>query len=108
VAINGGSSTVKCAVFTCRPQPELVARGVVDGTASASVPRLLEWVDAHAAGLTVAGIGHRIVHGGPMYREPQPITPAVVDDLVRLVPFAPNHLPAEIALIDAFTKHAPA
>jgi len=108
VAINGGSSTVKCAVFTRRPEPQLVARGVVDGPPSASIPQLLEWVDAHTTGLTLAGIGHRIVHGGPIHREPQVITAAVVDDLEQLVPFAPNHLPAELALIDAFSRHAPA
>jgi acetate kinase len=108
LAINAGSSSVKCAVFTWEAAPRVVAREVVEGTPSSGVTKLFEWVDAHVAGFTVAAIGHRIVHGGPSHREPQLITTAVLGDLGRLVPFAPNHLPEEIALIEAFQARTPA
>jgi acetate kinase len=51
-------------------------------------------------------IGHRLVHGGPDYVEPQVVTRALLDALRRLVAFAPNHLPDEIALIESLeTRH---
>jgi len=47
------------------------------------------------------------VHGGPDYSEPQAISPRIREELLRLVPFAPNHLPEEIAIVDALAEHAP-
>lgn len=45
--------------------------------------------------------GHRLVHGGVRHVEPERITPALIEDLRRLVPFAPLHLPGELAGIDS-------
>ena len=45
-------------------------------------------------------IGHRIVHGGPKYQTSVVITPEVRDELRRIVPFAPLHLPANLAGIE--------
>ena len=42
-----------------------------------------------------SAIGHRLVHGGPDHSAPERITRALIDDLRRLIPFAPLHLPAE-------------
>jgi acetate kinase len=105
LAINAGSSSVKCALFTFEGTPRSLARETIDGVASACVPRLLDWIDEHASGLSLAAIGHRIVHGGPAYRDPQRVTPEVLATLRQLIPFAPNHLPDEIALIDAMARH---
>jgi acetate kinase len=55
----------------------------------------------------VAAIGHRIVHGGPRYWSPEIITPEVVAELKRLMPFDPQHLPAQIALIEALNQQFP-
>ncbi len=98
---------MKCALFTHAERPSLLGHGVLDGTGTPAVSGLLAWVDAHADRNAVAAVGHRIVHGGPTYVAPQMITPQVRDDLARLVPFAPNHLPDEIALVDALQKYAP-
>jgi acetate kinase len=43
-----------------------------------------------------AAAGHRLVHGGAHHVEPERITPAVMEDLRRLIPFAPLHLPGEL------------
>ena len=107
LAINGGSSSVKCALFTYAARPGLVARQVLDCAGKACVQALLEWIDAPAERSAIAAIGRRIVHGGPLHSEPQRITPQVRDDLVQLVPFAPNHLPEEIEIIDALARHQP-
>jgi acetate kinase len=47
-------------------------------------------------------MGHRVVHGGPKYSKPQRITTEMVEELHRLSPFDPKHLPLEIELIEAF------
>jgi acetate kinase len=108
LAINAGSSSVKCALFTFEKNPRLLARESLEGLGHAVAPRLLEWIQAHAADASLRVIGHRIVHGGPRFRSPEPVTPALIDTLKELIPFAPNHLPDELALIDALAGAQPA
>jgi acetate kinase len=52
-------------------------------------------------------IGHRVVHGGPRLVRHQLITPAVLDDLRSCVHFAPLHIPASLALIEAAGRAYP-
>ncbi len=56
----------------------------------------------------LTAVGHRIVHGGDRYREPQRVAPEVVADLRALVPIDPNHLPQAIAAIEAVGRAYPA
>jgi acetate kinase len=107
LAINAGSSSVKCALFTFESAPRSLARETIDGVAAACVPRLLDWIDEHTSGRALVGIGHRIVHGGTLYRNPERVTSEVLANLRQLIPFAPNHLPDEIALVDAIGRHEP-
>jgi acetate kinase len=107
LAVNSGSSTVKCALFSYTADPILLHRGVLDRKGASCVPALLAWVDARMERAAIAGVGHRIVHGGPDYIEPHAISRQVRDELMRLVPFAPNHLPDEIAIVDALARHEP-
>ncbi len=53
-------------------------------------------------------IGHRVVHGGPRYREPQKVDRAMLVELRRIRAFSPTHLPAEIALMEFFAEKFPA
>ncbi len=48
--------------------------------------------------------GHRIVHGGPKYRESTLVTKEVRDGIAKLAEFAPQHNAIEVAVIDAVTK----
>jgi len=105
LAINMGSATLKCALFTLDAQPQSLVRETIESAASSSVARLLDWIDSHTRDTSLAAIGHRIVHGGPRFQNPQWISGNVVAELRRVVPFAPNHLPAELALIEAL-QHA--
>ena len=107
LAINAGSSSVKCALFTAEVEPRPLARDMLDGAVSSCVPRLLAWIDQQTEAVAVAAIGHRIVHGGPDYDEPRRITRGVLETLRRLIPFAPNHLPDEISLVEALDRHRP-
>jgi acetate kinase len=107
LAINAGSSSVKCALFTFETSPRPLARETFDGPASSSPPRLMAWIDRHAQAFPLCAIGHRIVHGGPRYRDPQRVTTALIDGLRQLIAFAPNHLPDEIALVEMLSKRQP-
>ena len=62
-------------------------------------------VTQHAGQL--AGIGHRIVHGGPHLAEHQRITPAVVRRLQQSVHFAPLHIPQSLRLLQLAQKSFP-
>jgi len=53
-------------------------------------------------------IGHRIVHGGPRYTEPQLVTPELIAVLTELIPLAPNHLPREIDALKSVAGVYPA
>ena len=47
------------------------------------------------------------MHGGPKYSEPQLITAEMVEELHRLSPFDPEHLPEEILLTEEFHRRYP-
>jgi len=127
LTLNAGSSSLKFAVFRAGAPPGRVLAGKVerigrpdatltvgapDGGAAerravaapdhaACVPLLVERVDAAVGFAAIRAVGHRIVHGGPRYTAPAAVSPAMLDELRRLAPFDPEHLPAEIGLIEA-------
>lgn len=47
-------------------------------------------------------IGHRVVHGGPHYTQPNLVTKQLLDDLESIAPFDPEHTPAAIELMKRF------
>ncbi len=55
----------------------------------------------------LAGIGHRVVHGGPSLREHQRITPEVLEQLAAASEFAPLHVPVTLKLIAAAQRSFP-
>ncbi|RAI38730.1 acetate/propionate family kinase, partial [Rhodoplanes roseus] len=58
-------------------------------------------------GVTLAAVGHRVVHGGPTYDRPVRVSPAVLADLERLVPLAPLHQPHNLAPIRTLLERRP-
>ncbi len=108
LTLNGGSSTVKVGLFTFEAEPQEIARQTIEGTGAACVPRLQQWLASSAPALDIAAVGHRIVHGGTLYQAPREATPEVLTNLRSLVPFAPNHLPPEIELLEAAIARYPA
>lgn len=126
VTINGGSSSIKFAVFsadlTRRYQGQFSRIGlpgtqfettdlasgqrelrtIESSDHAACVPFLTEWLAQTLKDAKPDAIGHRIVHGGPRYSEPTRVTPELMDALDALRLFAPEHLPAEIMLLRAF------
>ncbi len=128
LTVNGGSSSIKFALFEPGDPPRRVQSGQIEriGQATArllvgdaapkdiaapdhaaAVQVLMEWLEAGAGPGVLAAVGHRVVHGGPTYSEPQRITADMVEELRRLSPFDPGHLPEEILLTEAFHRRFP-
>lgn len=87
-----------------------------ENTTSKAVERLhavrtveppITWAEQHVAITDLVAIDHRVVHGGRHYRQPQLVTPEVMHELRRLIPYAPDHLPAEINLIETSGRRYP-
>jgi acetate kinase len=55
----------------------------------------------------VIAIGHRVVHG-MRHSAPERLTPALLEELRTVIPYDPEHLPAEIQLIEKLLNHCPA
>ena len=69
-------------------------------------------IRARSAGApqTFFGVGHRVVHGGEMFREPVIIDDATLGVIEELIPLAPLHNPANVTGIRAMRDllpHAP-
>lgn len=131
--INAGSSSIKFSIHRL-PDLALIFKGRIENlyrgatrfialdAADATVGEQA-WPDAldHHAGMAflmdfarraldgyrVRAVGHRIVHGGVRYSGPQRLDAAVLEQLERLVPLAPLHLPHNLAPVRALMALAP-
>lgn len=132
LTINGGSSSIKFALFRNADPPVPVTRGLIDRIGfpdsvmvvndvlthrskcltveaedhQAAAGCLMEWFSQDVGTESLRAVGHRVVHGG-RYREPQLVTTAVMEELQRLSGYDPEHLPAEIELIREFARRYP-
>jgi acetate kinase len=132
LTINSGSSSIRFAVFEASEPQRRVLGGKVDrigvnGTAlivdgkdgseadrhtinatthHAAADVLLDWLEAQPAFASVEAVGHRVVHG-LTHAEPVLITADLLDELRQIAPYDPEHLPAEIDLVETFlARHA--
>lgn len=62
---------------------------------------LLDWIERHETGLTLMGVGHRVVHGGTLFSAPVLVDTHVVNQLQQLIPLAPLHQPHNLAAIQS-------
>jgi acetate kinase len=132
LTLNGGSSSIKFALFTPDEPPQRQLSGSIEriGLPDAvftvknadaqperrsvavqdhahAVSELIQWLDKRIGFSALAAVGHRIVHGGMHYSEPQQVRPELLGELRRLSSIDPAHLPQEIALIEAFVRSSP-
>ena len=133
LAINGGSSSIKLALFETGDslrrileggieriglphtrlwakdsnQADNFSRLVVAPDYTAAVNTLMDWIEERCRHDALTAVGHRIVHGGPKYGKAQRITTEMVEELRQLSPFDPDHLPEEILLTEAFHHRFP-
>jgi acetate kinase len=128
LTINGGSSSIKFALFELGVTPEKVCYGqltrvgtigtrftinseitslpVTATTYQGAIDFLVNWLEKNIRFLDVKAIGHRIVHG-MQHTEPGLITGELLTDLTNISAYDPDHLPYEILLIESFKKNHP-
>jgi acetate kinase len=68
---------------------------------------LVAWLRQHQTGRELKAIGHRIVHGGPVYSGPVLVDEAVLKALEALVPLAPLHQPHNLEPIRIVRRRLP-
>ena len=133
LTINGGSSSIKFALFDAGDSLQRVLGGTVERIGlpeatlrvkgsnwadnfsrfvsapdhTAAVGTLMDWIEERSGREPLAAVGHRVVNGEPKYYKPQRITAEMIADLRRLSPFDPEHLPEEILLTEAFHQRFP-
>ncbi len=132
LTINGGSSSIKFALYQvgkplkrglhgkvdriglsgtnlsfsapARNQSESLGLAASDHRSAANV--LIDWLEKQNRFESVRAVGHRVVHG-MKHTEPEIVTQELLDELHRLRPYDPDHLPREIELIEAFRQRHP-
>jgi acetate kinase len=73
----------------------------------ACLQTLAEWLGTRLEGRELAGVGHRVVHGGVRYSRPVRVDRDVLAELEALVPLAPLHQPHNVAPIRALLDRRP-
>jgi acetate kinase len=133
LTINGGSSSIKFALFEDRDPLQRILHGEIDRIGlpqatlrvdgllpaghvlrqvtapdhAAAVGALMDYIEERGTHGALTAVGHRVVHGGPKYSAPQRISEEMIEDLRGLSSFDPEHMPEELLLIEAFSHRFP-
>ena len=132
LTINGGSSSIKFALYQVGAPLKRRLYGRIDriglsGTNltfndptenqqdsrrfaaadhKSAANSLIDWLQEQDDFASVRAVGHRVVHG-MKHTAPELVTQELLDELHRLRPYDPEHLPREIELIEAFRQRHP-
>lgn len=133
LTINGGSSSIKFAVYKPGRQLKSILRGEIKniGTAKSVLSFsnsenqeektldvktknhleaghcLFDWLQKQEGIGLVKVVGHRVVQG-LHHTVPELITPGLISELKKVKAYAPEHLPAEVKLIELCENYYPA
>ena len=129
LTINGGSSSIKFAVYPAGEPLKRRLYGTVDrigmsgtnltfqlpGTDQrdsrsldasdhkSAAKFLIDWLDEQHGFDTVRAVGHRVVNG-MQHTSPELVTQELLEELHSISPYDPDHLPGEIELIETFRQ----
>lgn len=130
LTINGGSSSIRFALYQVNEPLQRGLYGKVDriglgGTNlifhdpdgmphdSLTIPDhksaanfLIGWLEKRDEFTSIIAVGHRVVHG-MKHTAPELVSREFLDELHRIRPYDPEHLPREIELIEAFRQRYP-
>ena len=132
LTINGGSSSIRFAVYAAGRPPRRLLAGKIDriglrgttltvdgapGKPSQPVRLvatnhrtaagfLLDWLEPQSVFARVKAVGHRVVHG-MQHAKPELVTDRLLAQLRRLSPYDPEHLPREIELLEVIRRRHP-
>ncbi len=133
LTLNGGSSSIRFALFEMAHEPQRLLQGSLERIGfldallkverldseehfsrevkapdcGAAAKMVIDEVKNQIYGNQLAAIGHRIVHGGGRYYQPERVTRELLEELQSFSSFDPDHLPGEIMLIKACQEHFP-
>jgi acetate kinase len=133
LTINSGSSSIKTSLYRLDGGEQLIAAGQIEGIGreqarfrmsdaagkkladqtlklpdhTAALTLLFDWFKGQSSGGSVSAVGHRVVHGGPNFQAPSRVSPELLAEVRKLIPFDPLHLPSEIAAIEAVERLYP-
>jgi acetate kinase len=136
LVLNAGSSSIKFSVFVGKNDGlDLVIRGQAEGLFTSprfvaksadgtvldektwgegvklghagAIEYLSQFLQEHRGGMTLVGVGHRVVHGGMKYFQPVRVDAQVLANLSKLIPLAPLHQPHNLAPIELVLKQRP-
>jgi acetate kinase len=129
LTINGGSSSIKFALYQAAEPLNRGLHGMVDrigmsgtnltfqlpGTDQrdsrsldasdhkSAAKFLIDWLDEQHGFDTVRAVGHRVVNG-MQHTSPELVTQELLEELHSISPYDPDHLPGEIELIETFRQ----
>ncbi len=132
LTINGGSSSIKFAMYNMEENPEQTFSGQINRiglddsefevTGNTHIEKnkikidvkdfkgaaefLINWLKEQKYLDKISCIGHRIVHGME-HTHPEIIDGNLLKELNKISDYDPDHLPAEIEIIELFKKHFP-
>ena len=130
--INAGSSSIRFAQYRIDEPLQQILHGRVErigipgtrlimaDTSGATIDRAIDmpadpgamattfvdWLEESGLISSLQAIGHRVVHG-LAHTEPERITRELLAELASISSFAPEHLPRELALIEAMQERLP-
>ncbi|MBM7066123.1 acetate/propionate family kinase [Actibacterium sp. 188UL27-1] len=128
LTLNAGSSSLKFGLYGAQPEPDLIVTGqveklglaarlVIDGGPQTelgptdhaqALSQIMAALAPYLDGEIVAGIGHRIVHGGVAHSAPVTLDEDAIAKLRALIPLAPLHQPHNLACVAAARAMFPA
>jgi acetate kinase len=103
IGLDGTSLSVSDDGRGTRAPPRLAVDAADHRTAAAF---LMDWLEANPMFRDVSAVGHRVVHG-MKHSSPERVTPSLLDELRRIIPYDPEHLPREIELIETIGRKFP-
>jgi acetate kinase len=132
LTINGGSSSIKFALYEAGEPLKRGLYGTVDrigltGTNltfhdadekpaasrqlvapdhKSAANFLMDWLEGQNGFESIRAVGHRVVHG-MQHTAPEVVTQELLEELHRISPNDPDHLPREIELIETFRQRHP-
>jgi acetate kinase len=131
LTLNGGSSSIRFAIYDAAGTSRKLLAGKLEriglegtrlsvdefrdgavahtdtpvdaGDRIAAASYVTEWLASQPLFATVAGVGHRVVYG-MQHSKPERVTPELLAELRKITPYDPEHLPAELELIENIRK----
>jgi acetate kinase len=101
IGLSGTNLTFNDAIKIQQDSSKLAAS---DHKSAASL--LINWLEEQNSFESVRAVGHRVVHG-MQHTAPELVTQELLEELHRISPCDPDHLPSEIELIETFRQRYP-